>query len=95
VHESGVLNRLTTAFSRDQDEKIYVQDHMRQEGSEPFRRFEEGAYFFVCGGARRMAMDVDRALRDIVTAKGRMSVNDAARYVSEMKKALRYVRDVY
>jgi sulfite reductase (NADPH) flavoprotein alpha-component len=93
--ESGVLTRLSTAFSRDQDQKVYVQDRLREEGDELFRWLEQGAYFFVCGDARRMAVDVDRALHDIVAAEGRMSVDDTARYVAEMKRTHRYVRDVY
>jgi len=95
MRESGILTRLATAFSRDQEEKVYVQDRMREKGAKLFRWLEEGAYFFVCGDARRMAVDVDRALHEIIAAEGHMSMGDAAQYVGEMKKAHRYVRDVY
>ncbi len=95
MQEKGVLNRLDLAFSRDQEEKIYVQDRMREHGAELFAWLEEGGYFFVCGDAYRMAKDVDKALFEIVAKHGNMSAIKAAGYISMLKKEKRYVRDVY
>ena len=95
MEQNGVLNRLDLAFSRDQTEKIYVQDRMRENGPELFQWLEEGAYFFVCGDAYRMAKDVDKALHDVIAEHGKMSEEKAANYVQALMKAKRYVRDVY
>ena len=78
-----------------QEEKIYVQDLMREQGAELFTWIEQGGYFFVCGDAQRMAKDVDKALFDVIKEHGKLSDDEASTYVSEMKKAKRYVRDVY
>lgn len=91
----GRLTRLHTAFSRDQLLKIYVQDRMRENAAELWRWLEGGAYFYVCGDAKRMAKDVDTALHDIIGAEGRMSAEAAIEYVKAMKKDRRYQRDVY
>lgn len=93
--KSGLLNRLDLAFSRDQAEKVYVQDRMRENGAELYAWMEEGGYFFVCGDASRMAKDVDQALHDVIAEHGKMSAEDAAEYVKRLKKEKRYVRDVY
>lgn len=93
--ESGLLTRVDLAFSRDQKEKIYVQDKMREAGEELFAWLENGAYFFVCGDALRMAKDVDRALHDVIAEHGNLSAQEAEAYVDALKKAKRYVRDVY
>lgn len=95
MQASGVLNRVSLAFSRDQQEKIYVQDKMRAEGEELFAWLERGAHFFVCGDARRMAVDVDRALHDVIAQYGAVSEGDAAAYVKRLKDEGRYARDVY
>lgn len=89
------LLRIDCAFSRDQEEKIYVQHKMQQHGAELWKWLEEGAYLFVCGDASRMAKDVDRALHQIVESEGKMSVDDAKNYIKSLKKQLRYQRDVY
>lgn len=89
------LSKLSTAFSRDQEEKLYVQTRMRQEGAELFAWLEEGGYFFVCGDAKRMAADVDRALHDVVATHGGMSPEQAQAYVAQLKEEGRYARDVY
>ncbi|WP_442485011.1 sulfite reductase subunit alpha [Aeoliella sp. SH292] len=91
----GQLTKLSLAFSRDQDEKIYVQDRMREEGAELFAWLESGGYFFVCGDAKRMAADVDRALHDLIATHGGMSQEAAKEYVQTLRAAGRYVRDVY
>jgi len=95
MQQKGLLTKLSTAFSRDQDEKIYVQTRMVQEGAELWQWLERGAYFFVCGDARRMAVDVDRALHEVVTKFGSRSESEAKQYVNALKETHRYVRDVY
>jgi len=92
---TGTLTRLTTAWSRDGDRKIYVQDRMREAGDELFRWLEDGAHFYVCGDASRMAADVDRALRDIVANHGGVGAEAADAYVDRLIEAGRYQRDVY
>lgn len=93
--ENGNLTKLSLAFSRDQKEKIYVQNRMVEHGAELFQWLEEGAYFFVCGDAFRMAKDVDRTLLEIVAQHGNMSEDEATAYIEAMKSQKRYVRDVY
>ncbi|MGQ4431755.1 molybdopterin-dependent oxidoreductase [Streptomyces sp. SAS_260] len=93
--EEGALARLDTAFSRDQRAKVYVQDRLREHGAEVWRWLREGAHFYVCGDASRMAKDVDRALRDIAVAHGGMDEGEAGAYVKQLAAAKRYVRDVY
>ncbi|MEW2517016.1 bifunctional nitrate reductase/sulfite reductase flavoprotein subunit alpha [Actinacidiphila alni] len=91
----GTLTRLDTAFSRDQRAKIYVQDRMREHGHRLWSWLQDGAHFYVCGDASRMAKDVDRALRDIVTVHGGLGENGAAAYIKQLAADKRYVRDVY
>jgi sulfite reductase (NADPH) flavoprotein alpha-component len=91
----GLLTRLDLAFSRDQAEKVYVQHKMRASADELWKWLEEGAHVYVCGDARRMALDVDFALREIVADKGRMSPDAAKDYVKGLSQAGRYQRDVY
>jgi sulfite reductase (NADPH) flavoprotein alpha-component len=91
----GQLKRLDTAFSRDQDHKIYVQDRMRENGAEIFKWLEAGGYFFVCGDASRMAKDVDTALHEVIAQHGNMSADQAKAYVKKLATENRYERDVY
>jgi sulfite reductase alpha subunit-like flavoprotein len=93
--DGGTLARLDTAFSRDQRAKVYVQDRMREHGPELWHWLREGAHFYVCGDASRMAKDVDRALRDIAVAHGGLDEAEAGAYVKQLAAAKRYVRDVY
>jgi sulfite reductase (NADPH) flavoprotein alpha-component len=96
VHlERGQLSRLDVAFSRDQVEKVYVQDRMRQNAAELWRWLQAGAYFFVCGDAKRMAKDVDAALHEIAVTQGGLTPPMAADYVKLLKREKRYQRDVY
>ncbi|MBA5601741.1 sulfite reductase subunit alpha [Pectobacterium aroidearum] len=95
LQRDGYLHRLDTAFSRDQHEKIYVQHRMCEQGAELWRWLEEGAHFYVCGDASRMAKDVDLALRQVAQLHGGMSSEDAAAYIAKMAQDKRYVRDVY
>jgi sulfite reductase (NADPH) flavoprotein alpha-component len=91
----GVLTRLDTAFSRDQLDKVYVQDRMRENAAELWAWISAGAHFYVCGDAKRMAKDVDVALHDVIAGQGKMLPQEAADYVKVMKKEKRYQRDVY
>jgi sulfite reductase (NADPH) flavoprotein alpha-component len=95
MQASGLLTKLDLAFSRDQAEKVYVQDRMLENGAELFAWLEQGGYFFVCGDAYRMAKDVDQALLDVIRIHGNKSATAAAEYVNQLKKDKRYVRDVY
>ncbi|HEY5552709.1 MAG TPA: sulfite reductase subunit alpha [Opitutaceae bacterium] len=91
----GFLTRLDLAFSRDQAHKIYVQDRMRESGAELWAWLEGGAYFCVCGDAKRMAKDVDAELHAIARQHGAMDEATAISWVKHLKKDRRYVRDVY
>jgi sulfite reductase (NADPH) flavoprotein alpha-component len=93
--KEGSLNRLDTAFSRDQSQKVYVQHRMHESGAELWRWLNDGAHLYVCGDARRMAKDVDDTLRDVVAAQGKMSNEDAKAFVVNLAKQGRYQRDVY
>jgi sulfite reductase (NADPH) flavoprotein alpha-component len=92
---SGALFRLDTAWSRDQADKVYVQDKMRKCAAELWAWLQDGAYFYVCGDAKRMAKDVDAALHEIIAEQGGLTPEGAADYVKQMKKDKRYQRDVY
>ncbi|MFJ8866917.1 molybdopterin-dependent oxidoreductase [Streptomyces sp. NPDC102473] len=95
LRRHGTLTRLDTAFSRDQRAKVYVQDRMREHGAQLWTWLQEGAHFYVCGDASRMAKDVDRTLRDIAVAHGGLQEDAAAAYVKQLAADKRYVRDVY
>lgn len=83
--------KISTAFSRDQEEKVYVQNRMLENAQEIFKLLETGAHFYVCGDARRMAKDVDLALREIITKNGK----NADDYMKNLKESGRYQRDIY
>ena len=89
------LTRLDLAFSRDQHEKIYVQDRMLEQGAMFWAWLQDGASLYVCGDAARMAKDVDRTLHKIVQQHGAMGEDAAAEFVSDLKDHHRYHRDVY
>ncbi len=91
----GTLDRFDAAWSRDQAEKVYVQDRMLEQGAELWRWLESDAAVYVCGDASRMAKDVDAALHRVVAEHGRMSEADAAAFVDRLKAEHRYQRDVY
>jgi sulfite reductase (NADPH) flavoprotein alpha-component len=92
---SGLLTRLSLAWSRDGDKKFYVQDRMREVGREVWTWLAEGANVYVCGDAKRMAKDVERALVDIVAQFGARSTDEAISFVGELKKKGRFQQDVY
>ncbi len=93
--KAGVLSRLDLAFSRDQQEKIYVQTRMRENGKELYAWLQEGGHFYVCGDASRMAKDVDKALHDVIAEHGGLDAEAATAYVNQLKREKRYLRDVY
>ena len=91
----GILTRFDTAFSRDQNHKIYVQNRMRENAQELWNWLEQGAHFYVCGDASRMAKDVDKALHEIVKSAGGRADEAAGEYIQKLKSDKRYQRDVY
>ncbi|MGV9310668.1 sulfite reductase subunit alpha [Streptomyces sp. NPDC003691] len=93
--ESGLLTRLDLAFSRDQAEKVYVQTRMREQSRELYAWLEDGAYVYVCGDASRMAKDVETALLAVIAEQRGLGDDDAAQYLADLRRAKRYVRDVY
>lgn len=93
--DQGVLGRLDTAFSRDQEHKIYVQDRMIEQGAELWKWLQDGASFYVCGDAARMAKDVDVALHKIAETHGGLSAVEAVAFYKALRKEKRYCRDVY
>ncbi len=95
MEADGFLNKLSLAFSRDQEKKIYVQDRMLEQAQEMYAWLEDGASFYVCGDAKRMAKDVDSALHKVIEIAGGKTADQAKEYVERLKKEHRYGRDVY
>jgi sulfite reductase (NADPH) flavoprotein alpha-component len=95
MQKEGVLTRLDTAFSRDQAQKVYVQNRILERAGEVWSWLGEGAYFYVCGDASRMAKDVDIALHKVAETAGGLSPKQATDYVKQLKTEKRYLRDVY
>ncbi|MFU9138870.1 NADPH-dependent assimilatory sulfite reductase flavoprotein subunit [Erwinia tasmaniensis] len=93
--KDGLLTHIDLAWSRDQQHKVYVQDKIRTKGAEVWRWIEQGAHIYVCGDANRMAKDVEQALLDVVAEHGGMDVDAADEFLSELRIARRYQRDVY
>lgn len=93
--KDDTIHELDLAWSRDQAEKVYVQHKMTERGSELWKWLQEGAVFYVCGDASRMAKDVDQALRDIASKEGGMAEDEAAAWVKALQKEKRYLKDVY
>ena len=93
--KEGVLSRIDLAWSRDQKEKIYVQDKLREQGAELWRWINDGAHLYVCGDANRMARDVEQALLEVIAEFGGMDLESADEYLSELRVERRYQRDVY
>lgn len=93
--KSGLVDKITLAFSRDQKEKIYVQHRLIENGKDVFEWLEAGAHFYVCGDATHMAKDVEAALLSIIQQHGGKSEDDAKEYLVAMRKAKRYQKDVY
>ena len=95
MQKNGILHKLDTAFSRDQAEKVYVQHRMVEQGAQLWAWLQDGAYFYVCGDASRMAKDVDHALREVARMQGGLSEEAAKVYVQQLANDKRYLRDVY
>ena len=93
--ENGILTKLDLAFSRDQEEKVYVQSKMLDNGKSIYEWLEKGAYFYVCGDASKMAKDVETALVKIIHKHSNCSLDDANEYLVNLKRNKRYQRDVY
>ncbi|MFA3759718.1 NADPH-dependent assimilatory sulfite reductase flavoprotein subunit [Yersinia sp. 2466 StPb PI] len=93
--KDGLLTRIDLAWSRDQAHKIYVQDKLRAQGAELWNWIQQGAHIYVCGDANRMAKDVEQVLLDVVALHGAMDTEQADEYLSELRLARRYQRDVY
>ncbi|WP_386697154.1 assimilatory sulfite reductase (NADPH) flavoprotein subunit [Lonepinella sp. MS14436] len=93
--KDGYLHKYSFAWSRDQDEKIYVQDKIRENAADIWQWLQNGSHIYVCGDANKMAKDVEKALLDVIAAQGKLSVEDADEYLDELRQAKRYQRDVY
>jgi sulfite reductase (NADPH) flavoprotein alpha-component len=95
MRAAGLLTRLTLAWSRDGEEKVYVQHRMREVGRDLWAWINDGAHLYVCGDAQRMAKDVDAALTDVVAEHGGCSAAEARSFLAELKAKGRYQTDVY
>nr|WP_271211088.1 bifunctional nitrate reductase/sulfite reductase flavoprotein subunit alpha [Rhodococcus wratislaviensis]GLK36809.1 bifunctional reductase [Rhodococcus wratislaviensis] len=95
MHRDGFLTHLDAAFSRDQRQKIYVQDRIREHGAKLWGWMQEGSSLYVCGDASRMAKDVDETIREVVRTHGRLDEEDTELYMKQLATDKRYVRDVY
>jgi sulfite reductase (NADPH) flavoprotein alpha-component len=93
--KDGVLDNISLAFSRDQEHKIYVQHRLLEQGAELYQWLEDGAHFYVCGDANQMAKDVHEALISIVEKHGGKSRTEAEQYITDLRRAKRYQKDVY
>jgi sulfite reductase (NADPH) flavoprotein alpha-component len=93
--KSGILQRLDTAFSRDQGQKIYVQHRIREHSAELWRWLQNGAYFYVCGDSKYMAPDVEAAVREAIAVHSGKGTEYADEFLAGMKKQKRYLKDVY
>ena len=89
------MHKYDFAWSRDQAEKIYVQDKIRENATALWQWLQEGAYFYVCGDAARMAKDVEAALLDVIAQEGKLSTEDTEEYLNTLREEKRYQRDVY
>ncbi|MBK1880161.1 assimilatory sulfite reductase (NADPH) flavoprotein subunit [Pelagicoccus mobilis] len=93
--DQGLLNDFSLAWSRDGEEKVYVQDKIRENAQQFWEWLQQGAHIYVCGDASRMAKDVEKAILDVIAEQGNKDEDDAAEYLNELREADRYQRDVY
>jgi sulfite reductase (NADPH) flavoprotein alpha-component len=93
--QMGVLTRMSTAFSRDQKEKVYVQHKMHRESEELYRWLEDGAYLYICGAREPMSIDVENALLSVIQQAGKKNAAQAESYLNDLIEAGRFVKDVY
>ena len=91
----GVLSKLDVAFSRDQAQKVYVQDKLQAKGAEVWSWLQQGAHLYICGDGNRMAKDVHQALLNIAAEHGGLSADAAADYFEQLRESKRYQKDVY
>ena len=89
------MHKYDFAWSRDQENKIYVQDKIRENSAALWQWLQEGAYFYVCGDASKMAKDVEQALLEVIAKEGNLSLDEAEDYLNELREEKRYQRDVY
>ena len=95
MYKRQLLTRIDLAWSRDQQQKIYVQDKLREQGAELWRWINDGAHIYVCGDANRMAKDVENTLLEVIAEYGAMDAEAADEFLSELRVERRYQRDVY
>jgi len=93
--KDGYLSRISLAFSRDQDEKLYVQHRMKENAKDLYAWLEDGAHLYLCGDAEKLAPDVEAALHEIVAAEGTMSADKAQEYIRNLQQGGRFQKDVY
>jgi sulfite reductase (NADPH) flavoprotein alpha-component len=93
--KDGVVDKVSLAFSRDQEEKVYVQHRLLEQGAEVYQWLQDGAHIYVCGDADHMAKDVNDALMSIVQLHGDKNTEQAEQYIMELRRAKRYQKDVY
>ncbi|MNY23718.1 Sulfite reductase [NADPH] flavoprotein alpha-component [compost metagenome] len=93
--KDGVLSKLDVAFSRDTDQKVYVQNRMLEKSREVYQWLQEGAVVYICGDEKKMAHDVNAALLTILEQEGGLSNEEAVQYLANMQQQKRYQRDVY
>ena len=94
-HETGLLTRVNVAFSRDQQQKVYVQHKMKRHAADLFTWIEEGAYLYVCGAKDPMSVDVENTILEIIQTEGNFSNEKAEEYLNRLKEEGRYLKDVY
>lgn len=93
--KSGLVTRMDVAFSRDQAEKVYVQDRIKEQAQEVFAWLERGAHLYICGDANRMAKDVHQTLVDVIAEQGQLTAEQAEQYLKDLRTSKRYQKDVY
>jgi len=93
--KSGLLTKMDVAFSRDQAEKVYVQDRIKENAAEVFSWLERGAHLYICGDANRMAKDVHNTLVDVIAEQGGLTAEQAEEYLKSLRSNKRYQKDVY
>jgi sulfite reductase (NADPH) flavoprotein alpha-component len=95
LFDTGSLTKINTAFSRDQEEKLYVQHRMLQQSKELFNWIESGAYLYICGCKDRMSKDVEHTLIEIISKEGSLSEAAAVEYLDKLEEEGRFAKDVY
>jgi sulfite reductase (NADPH) flavoprotein alpha-component len=93
--KSGLVTKLDVAFSRDQKQKIYVQDRIKENSADVYEWLQRGAHLYICGDANRMAKDVHETLVEVVATQGNKTIEQAEEYLKELRINKRYQKDVY